>query len=191
MSRRCYSALVLSDHWLLHSSHFLFLYAPCACCVWVTEMSLLLPSTPLLLHTLTSYELPGPRSEPIAIVLLHGRSIRLLSKFVSLYPQVSSALRSHQQSFCVQWTVVSEKRPHVSKTTRQFMWCHHGTVSRLLMWSWLGGNTMNDVTENMSQTWLCRWCHSLFQPMCTENILCPWHVLIAEKTGQQATSLAL
>lgn len=181
MSRRCYSALIFSDHWLLHASHFLFLSCPWACCVWATEMSLLLPSTPLTLPTLTSYKLPGPRSEPTAIVLLHG--------FISLYPQVSSALRSHQKSFCVQWTVVSEKRPHISKTTRQFTWCYQGTVSRLLMWSLLGGNTMNEVTDIMSET--CKWCHSCFQHVCIENTLCQWRVLIAEKTGQQATSLAL
>lgn len=134
----------------------------------------------------------APRVNPLLLFCCMDVVSGLPSKFISLYPQVSSALRSHQKSFCVLWMVVSEKGPHISKTTRQFMWCYQGTISRLLMWSLLGGNTMNEVTDIMSQTWLCRWCRSLFQHVCNENTLCLWHVLTgAEKTGQQATSLAL
>lgn len=46
---------------------------------------------------------PGPMVEPI--ILLKGHSIKLLSRFLSLYPQITAVLRYHQRSLSVQWAV--------------------------------------------------------------------------------------
>lgn len=43
-----------------------------------------------------SGEFLGPRGESITIVLLSTSAIKPVSKFVSLYPLISAALRFHQ-----------------------------------------------------------------------------------------------
>lgn len=56
---------------------------------------------------LTAGELTGLKGEPAPTVLLCAHTARLLSNFVSLYPQISTALRAHQRSPLVWWTMVS------------------------------------------------------------------------------------
>lgn len=46
---------------------------------------------------------PGPMVEPI--ILLKGHNIKLPSRFLSFYPQITAVLRYHQRSLSVQWVV--------------------------------------------------------------------------------------
>lgn len=46
-------------------------------------------------------EFIGLKGEPTAIILLNGHGIKLPTTFLSLYPQVSVALRPHHRSIFV------------------------------------------------------------------------------------------
>lgn len=58
---------------------------------------------------------PASRMNLLAIILLNERSIKLLSKFLSLCPWISACLRTHQRSFFVQYSVVNIETHNWSK----------------------------------------------------------------------------
>lgn len=59
-------------------------------------------------------ELRSPREESTAVPLLRGHTIKLLSEFMSLEPQMS-VLRHHQRIFSVEKMVVNTETPSWSK----------------------------------------------------------------------------
>jgi hypothetical protein len=78
--------------------------------------------------------LTGPRSK--LLLLLNIQSIKLPSKFISLYSQISLDLKPHQRSFFVQWTVVNTELVKVQtkgiylQSTGPQMGCLHHMPSR-------------------------------------------------------------
>lgn len=52
-------------------------------------------------------KISGPRGEFTIIILLDRHSVKLPSKYFSLYPQISAVLRRHQRSFFLYWSMVN------------------------------------------------------------------------------------
>ena len=51
----------------------------------------------------------GPRGKPTTSILLNRHSIKLPSRVICLYSQISATLTPHRRSFFVQWAAVSGK----------------------------------------------------------------------------------
>lgn len=60
-------------------------------------------------------EFLGTRAEPITIILQNVDSLKLSSKSIPSYPQITATLKPHQRCFFMKWVMVINRNSQVVK----------------------------------------------------------------------------